>query len=101
DGTVALPRPLSLGGRLAVPRVRSIGGPLSGRIALGSLILGAAVLVVFTSARPSVLVPHSLEVFPNWEAGPLHPLFSGLYANATALRTGYSLLAIAMMAAYG
>ncbi len=30
--------------------------------------------MAFATAGPSVLVPRSAEVFPNWEAGPLHLL---------------------------
>ena len=99
DGALALPRPLSLAGRVSVPRVR-IRGPLVGRMALAALILGALALVAFTSAAPSVLVFHSLEVFPSWQSGPLHPLLSGISINGTVLRTGFSLLTVGMLIAY-
>lgn len=86
DGTLALPRPLSLANRLTVPRI-SIGGPLAGRIALVAMVMGALALVIFTSAAPSVLVFHSLEIFPGWQSGPMHALLAGLYVNGTVLRT--------------
>lgn len=99
DGTLALPRPFSLAGRLTVPRI-SVRGPLAGRLALLAMIVGAIALVAFTSAAPSVLVFHSLEIFPGWQSGPMHALLAGLYVNGTVLRTGFSLLTIAMLIAY-
>lgn len=99
DSALALPRPLSLVGRLSVPRIR-FGGPLIGRLALVLMIIGAFALVAFTSAAPSVLVFHSLEVFPSWQSGPLHSLLAGVVVNGTVLRTGFSLLTIGMLLAY-
>ena len=64
------------------------------------MVLGALALVMFTSAAPSVLVFHSLEIFPSWQSGPLHPLLAGTSINGTVLRTGFSLLTIAMLVAY-
>lgn len=64
------------------------------------MIVGALTLVAFTSAAPSVLVFHSLEIFPSWQSGPLHPLLAGISVNGTVLRTGFSLLAIGMLVAY-
>src|SRR5947209_16780391 len=100
DGTLALPRPLSLVGRISLPRIGSARGPVVGRVALSVLIAGALALVLFTSSGPSVLVFHSLEVFPGWQSGPLHPLLAGISINGTVLRTGFSLLAIGMLVAY-
>lgn len=77
-----------------------MGGPLAGRIALVAMVAGALALVAFTSAAPSVLVFHSLEIFPGWQSGPMHALLAGLYVNGTVLRTGFSLLTIAMLIAY-
>ena len=99
EGALALPRPLSLVSRIAVPRIR-VRGPVVGRVALVALILGALALVAFTSAAPSVLVFHSLEIFPSWQSGPLHPLLDGVSINGTVLRTGFSLLTIGMLVAY-
>jgi hypothetical protein len=100
DGALALPGPLSLAGRLSLPRVRSFRGPAVGRVALSALIVGALALVMFVSAAPSVLVFHSLEIFPGWQSGPLHPLLAGTSINGTVLRSGFSLLAIGMLVAY-
>ena len=70
-------------------------------LALGSLIAGGLLLVAFSSAGPSALVSRSLNIFPAWEAGPLHGLFSGLSANnLTVTRYGFSFLVVAMMLAY-
>jgi hypothetical protein len=101
ESALALPRSLSLAGRLAIPKIRSLRGPVIGRVALVALIAGALALVAFTSAAPSVLVFHSLEIFPGWQSGPLHPLLAGTSINGTALRTGFSLLTIGMLVAYG
>ncbi|HEY1521490.1 MAG TPA: glycosyltransferase family 87 protein [Solirubrobacteraceae bacterium] len=98
-GILALPRPLDWVSRLTLPRI-SIRGPLAGRLALVAMIVGALALVAFTSAAPSVLVFHSLEIFPGWQSGPMHSLLAGLYVNGTVLRTGFSLLTIAMLIAY-
>src|SRR5205807_4558665 len=93
QSALALTRPLSLIDRITLPRIR-VRGPLIGRAALVMLVLGALVLVAFTSAAPSVLVFHSLEVFPGWESGPLHGLLAGTSINGTVLRTGFSLLTV-------
>ena len=101
EGTFALPRALPGGGRIALPRVLSVRGRLAGMFALGSLVAGAMLLVAFSSAGPSALVSRSLNVFPNWEAGPWHLLFSGLPTNnLTVTRYGFSFLVVAMMLAY-
>jgi alpha-1,6-mannosyltransferase len=87
--------------RLSLPRFRVALGPAAGRAALLSLVLSAAALVAFTTAGPSVLVPRSNEVFPGWEAGPLHGLFSGLPNDPRQLSYGMSALVIVMLIAYG
>jgi alpha-1,6-mannosyltransferase len=100
DGAFALPRALPVG-RVALPRSLSLRSRFSGLIALGALIAGTLALVAFSSAGPSALVSRSLDIFPSWEAGPLHPLFAGLSANnLTVTRYGFSFLVVAMMLAY-
>jgi Glycosyltransferase family 87 len=100
DATVALPE-------LRLPRdrlpslPRAIYGRTAGRAALATLILGTLALVIFEAAGPSVLVPQSNEVFPAWEAGPLHGLFGTLSASANAVNYGMSGLLIVMLLAYG
>ena len=100
-GDVALPRAAAPWTRLALPRLRVELGPLAGRLALASLVLGAFALVAFAASRPSILVPRSNLAFPAWEAGPLHGLFSGLPTNPVTLTYGLSALVVAMLLAYG
>ena len=76
--TSRCPGPRRCGRGCTLPRPRVALGPLAGRLALASLVLGALALVAFATSGPTVLVPRSNEVFPAWEAGPLHALFSGL-----------------------
>ena len=85
DGTVALPR-LSLGARLNLARPRVALHPLAGPIALATLIVGALAVVVFATSGPTSLVPRSSEVFPQWEAGPLHGLFGVLPHSSKGAR---------------
>lgn len=84
-----------------MPRMRIVVGPVAGRVALVSLLLGAFALAAFAASGPSVLVPRSNEVFPTWEAGPLHFLFHGLPNGQLALSYGLSVLVVAMTVAYG
>lgn len=101
DGAVALPTPAPVLDRLALPRVRIVVGPLAGRIALASIVLGVLAVVAFATAGPSVLVPRSDQVFPGWESGPLHAVFSGLPSNQLTLAYGLSLLLLLLAVAYG
>src|SRR5258708_21333652 len=101
EGAVALPPGSPSLGRLTVPRVRIVVGPLAGRIALASIVLGVLAVVAFATAGPSVLVPRSDEVFPLWEAGPLHALFRGLPNTHLTLAYGLSGLLVLMAVAYG
>ena len=100
-GDVALPRGAALWTRFTLPRPRVALGPLAGRLALASMVLGVLALVAFATSGPTVLVPRSNEVFPGWEAGPLHALFSGLPNNQLTLEYGLSGLIVAMLVAYG
>jgi alpha-1,6-mannosyltransferase len=100
DDALALPQPLPVVGRLSWPLARTELGPLAGQVALGSLVLAAFLLVAFSAGAPSILVSHSREVFPGWEAGPFHPLFSGVSVSNAAVRDGFSLLVVAMLVPY-
>jgi hypothetical protein len=100
-GDVALPRALLGWGRMAVPLPRVALGPISARVALASLLVGALALVAFATSGPSVLVPRSNEVFPGWEAGPFHLLFGGLPHDPRALGYGLSVVVLVMLGAYG
>ena len=100
EGTVALSRLRPLGFRAVLPRPRVAVGPVAGRVALTTLILGTLVVVVFATAGPSVLVPRSSQMFPAWESGPLDNLFGRLITNGTALSLVFSGLLVVMLAAY-
>jgi Glycosyltransferase family 87 len=97
ETTVAIPRVAPM--RLRLPRVAL--GPSAGSIALASLIVCSLAVVAFAAAGPSVLVPQSDQVFPPWEAGPLHGLLGHVTGNATALKLGLSAVVLAMLLAYG
>jgi hypothetical protein len=97
---VTLTSPGAPWARLSLPRFRVALGPVAGGIALLSLVLAVFALVVFTTAGPSVLVPRSNEVFPGWEAGPLHGLIGGLPNDPRQLSYGLSVLIIAMLLGY-
>ena len=100
DATVALPElRLPRAGVVSLPRV--IYGRTAGRAALATLVLGTLALVVFETAGQSVLVPRSGEVFPGWEAGPLHGLFGTLGVGVNAVNYSMSALLIVMLLAYG
>lgn len=100
DDALALSRPLAFMSRLSWPLARTELGPLAGKVALGSLVLAAFVLVAFSAGPPSILVSHSQEVYPGWEAGPLHPIFSEVSVSAAAVRDGFSLLVVALLVPY-
>ncbi|MBV8217678.1 MAG: hypothetical protein JO325_04385, partial [Solirubrobacterales bacterium] len=97
----ALPRDQLAWLRLPLPRYRVGLGPLAGRIALVSLLLSAGAIVVFATSGPSTLVPRSNEVFPGWEAGPLHVLSAGLPHDPKTLGYGLTAVLALMVAAYG
>jgi hypothetical protein len=100
DATVALPRLRSLRVPAALPRPRVVLGPLAGRLALATLILGAVLMVVYDTAGPTNLVPRSSQIFPGWEAGPLHGIIGALHFGTTGVTVGLSVLIVTMLAAY-
>jgi hypothetical protein len=75
-------------------------GPVAGRVALGTLMLGAFVVVLFATAQHSALVPHSGISFPHWEAGPLHGLLGHLTNDRDAINLGLSVVVVLMLLAY-
>jgi hypothetical protein len=99
--TTLLPRIGFRRGRISLPRSRVMMGATAGRLALGSLLLGVFALVVFATARNSILVPRSTVSFAPWESGPLHLLFGHPYIDPNALNLGLSALVLLMGAAYG
>jgi alpha-1,6-mannosyltransferase len=100
DSTVSLPalRTPRAGQAMHMPRITF--GPVAGRVAIGVLIVATLVVVLVASAGPSVLVPRSRVVFPTWEAGPLHSLIPGPFANPKTIGLGFSAFLVAMIAAY-
>ncbi len=88
--------------RVATPltRLRIRVGPISGRVALGALVLATLAVVVVAAAGPSVLVPRSRVMFPSWDAGPLHSLIGRPTKNPVAVGIGFSAVLIGMIAAY-
>ena len=99
EATVTLPR-VALGEERTARRRALTVGPVAGRIAIGALILGTFAIVAAASSGPSILVPRSNEIFPNWEAGPLHLVIPRLITDPQTLGTVFSLVLVAMLVAY-
>jgi hypothetical protein len=76
-------------------------GPLAGRIALGTLIGATFAIVAADSSGPSILSPRSNQMFPNWEAGPLHTVIPRLITDPQTLGLVFSCVMIVMLVAYG
>jgi hypothetical protein len=68
---------------------------------MATLIVSTFAVVAYAAAGPSVLVPRSPQTFPNWEAGPLHGLFSRFIENPQTLGLVFSAVLVAMLVAYG
>ena len=99
EATVALPRVALPEGRAA--RLGAVTlGPVAGRIALGVIIAATFAIVATASSGPSILVPRSNELFPNWEAGPLHLLIPRLITDPQTVGLMFSLVLVVMLVAY-
>src|SRR5262249_39247943 len=81
-----------------VPRIAT--GERAGRRALGLIPAFAFVVIVFSTATPSVLVPGSQITYPGWFSGPLHGVFGHLIGNSMAISIGFTVAILAMFAAY-
>jgi alpha-1,6-mannosyltransferase len=101
DSTLAVGRPPTVGRQLALPRRRAAIAPWIGGLALAALLVGAFAVVVFASARQSVLVPSSPTAFPHWRSGPLHGIFGQLTNNTSTIDYGFTAVLLAMLVAYG
>jgi hypothetical protein len=99
DSAVTLPG-LSLGGRFSLRWPRVASHPLAGPVALAAIVLGAFVVVLFTTAGPNVLVPRSYNTFPGWEAGPLHLVSAVLPTGHLSMQIGFSVVMLLMTGAY-
>jgi hypothetical protein len=93
--------------RLALARPRWLTTPpiavgrRGGWIALSVLLLATLAVVAYASSGPTVLVPRSVRVFPNWEAGPLHLITSRPLNDRWTLDVIFSFVMVAMLIAYG
>jgi hypothetical protein len=100
DSTVTLPHldAARISAALPLPRVRF--GRRAGRGALAALILATFAVVACAAAGPSILVPRSAQMFPNWEAGPLHIFINRFIENPQTLGLAFSAVLLVMLAAY-
>jgi hypothetical protein len=101
DATVTLPRLGQLGGRVSLRLPRVALPPQAAKIALATLLASTLLVVVFSTAAPSLLVPASQFTFPHWFSGPLHGLFGHLTQDPMGLSVGLSILLVTMGLAYG
>ncbi|HEY2320292.1 MAG TPA: glycosyltransferase family 87 protein [Solirubrobacteraceae bacterium] len=99
DASVTLPL-VARAGERAGARSGVTLGPLAGRVALGTLIGATFAIVAAASAGPSILVPRSVQIFPNWEAGPLHTVIPRLITDPDTVGLIFSAVLVAMLAAY-
>ncbi|HYZ80542.1 MAG TPA: glycosyltransferase family 87 protein [Solirubrobacteraceae bacterium] len=98
EASVTLPR-VALAGEPAGASSRITLGPVAGRVAVGTLILATFVIVAAASSGPSILVSRSVQLFPNWEAGPLH-VIPRLITNPDTVGLIFSCLLVVMLVAY-
>ena len=99
EAAVALPR-VALPEERAARRSGVTLGPVAGRIALGVVVAATFAIVAAASSGPSILVPRSNELFPNWEAGPLHLFIPRLITDPQTVGLVFSLVLVAMLVAY-
>ncbi|HEX3688356.1 MAG TPA: glycosyltransferase family 87 protein [Solirubrobacteraceae bacterium] len=99
EATVALPR-LALPEERVASRTGVTLGPLAGRIAIGTLLGATFAITAAASSGPSILVPRSNQIFPNWEAGPLHMVIPRLITDPHTLGLVFSCVLIVMLVAY-
>jgi hypothetical protein len=100
DSTVTLPHLDAARISAALPRPRVRFGRRAGRGALAALILATFAVVACAAAGPSILVPRSAQMFPNWEAGPLHIFINRFIENPQTLGLAFSAVLLVMLAAY-
>lgn len=100
DGTVALPQLPRLRARSSLARPKVSFGPVAGRVAIGTLIVGTLLVVAAAASAPSVLVPRSSAFFTTWEAGPLHLLVPRLVSNPQFVGIAFSAVLLVMIPAY-
>jgi hypothetical protein len=101
EGTVTLPRLRAPGLPASLPRPRFRVGRRTGQVAIAMLLVGTFAVVAAAAGGPSILVPRSNQLFPNWEAGPLHDVFSRLIDDPQTLGLAFSGVVVLMTVAYG
>jgi Glycosyltransferase family 87 len=99
DAPVALPDVAGTA-RRRLPRVTVTLGPIAGRVAIGALIAGTLAIVADAAAGPSILVPHTAQYFPGWQAGPLHLILHWSIGNPRTVGYLFSFVLLAMIVAY-
>jgi Glycosyltransferase family 87 len=77
------------------------GAAVAGGCALAVMLAGSLVLALVAAGGPSTLVPRSRVDFPDWLAGPLHPLADGISLTPYATGILFSAVLVAMTLAYG
>jgi glycosyl transferase family 87 len=100
DTTIGFSRLAADRQAIGLSRLRFAPGPVAGRIALGTQVVVAFIVVMFTSARESAVVPQSAKTYPNWMAGPLHGLFGGLTNKTSTMNLGFTLALLITLVAY-
>ena len=99
DAPVGLPEvPPAVRRRL--PRLTLTLGPRAGRIAIGVLLAGTLAIVADAAAGPSILVPHTAQYYPGWQAGPLHLILHWSIGNPRTVGYWFSFVLLAMVVAY-
>jgi hypothetical protein len=84
-----------------LPLARVASRPQAARAALAVMIVGTFAVVAFATGRQNTLVPSSYLAYPRWESGPLHGITRYLPAGYLTLSIGFSVVVLAMLAAYG
>ncbi len=101
DTTLALPGI----GRLLRPRSFRTPQVLytarAGKIALGTIVGGVLLMVLYATHAPTILVPRSSQIFASWEAGPLQFVLQGVHVGTTVTSYSLSALILVLLAAYG
>jgi len=88
-------------GRRAKALARTDSRTWIGALALLSILLASAFVVVAAADRPSILSPTThTSFFPHWMAGPLGGLWPGLTSNSTTLKDLFTGAIVIMYAGY-
>jgi hypothetical protein len=99
EAPVTLPR-VSIPDDLTGSRPWVTLGPMAGRIAIGTIVFATFAIVAAASSGPSILVPRSVQIFPNWEAGPLHTVIPRLITDPQTVGLVFSGVLVVMLFAY-